>query len=184
MEVYWMHTTVAFTGHRPNKLRGGYDWMHPENLKLGRVLRGILIELIEQRSVDTFITGGALGIDQMSFMIVNKLKQRYPYLRNILAVPFENQAGNWISSSVQTYENIKMLADEVVYVDELAEYQLKDEPTKIYLPPKMQKRNEYMVDNADIVIAVWDGTGGGTKNCVDYARKKNKELIQINPNKI
>ena len=38
-----------------------------------------------------------------------------------------------------------------------------------------------MVDNSDIIIAVWDGTKGGTYNCVQYAKKKNKEIIQINP---
>lgn len=29
----------------------------------------------------------------------------------------------------------------------------------------MQKRNEYMVDLADKVVAVWDGSKGGTDNC-------------------
>lgn len=38
-----------------------------------------------------------------------------------------------------------------------------------------------MVDNSDFVIAVWDGTKGGTANCVRYAKKLNKELVAINP---
>ena len=41
-----------------------------------------------------------------------------------------------------------------------------------------------MVDNADKVIAVWDGSKGGTYNCVKYAEKQNKEIIVINPNDI
>jgi len=48
----------------------------------------------------------------------------------------------------------------------------------------MQKRNEYMVDNADIVIAVWDGTKGGTCNCVRYAKKLGKDIVIINPKEI
>lgn len=48
----------------------------------------------------------------------------------------------------------------------------------------MQKRNEYMTDNSDIVIAVWDGSKGGTANCVRYAKKLNKEIIVINPKEI
>lgn len=43
----------------------------------------------------------------------------------------------------------------------------------------MQKRNEYMVDLADIVIAVWDGSASGTGNCVRYAERCGKQIIQI-----
>ena len=45
----------------------------------------------------------------------------------------------------------------------------------------MQKRNEYMVDLADKVIAVWNGSTGGTYNCVKYAEKCGKEIIRIVP---
>ena len=34
------------------------------------------------------------------------------------------------------------------------------------------KKNEYMVDNSDYVIAVWNGKPSGTGNTVTYARKK------------
>lgn len=33
-----------------------------------------------------------------------------------------------------------------------------------------QKRNEWMVDNCDRVLAYWDGEPGGTGNCVKYAK--------------
>ena len=46
---------------------------------------------------------------------------------------------------------------------------------------KMQKRNEWMVDNCDAVIAVWDGAPGGTANTVDYARKLGKSVLVIDP---
>jgi len=45
----------------------------------------------------------------------------------------------------------------------------------------MQKRNEWMVDHSDYVIAVWDGSKGGTGNCVKYAIKQEKEILQLNP---
>lgn len=41
-----------------------------------------------------------------------------------------------------------------------------------------------MTDKADLVIALYDGTKGGTKNCVDYAKKRNKEILIINPKEI
>lgn len=38
-------------------------------------------------------------------------------------------------------------------------------------------RDQYMVDNADIVLAVFDGIpAGGTWQTIEYAKKKNKEI--------
>ena len=45
----------------------------------------------------------------------------------------------------------------------------------------MQKRNEYMVNNSDYVIAVWDGKPSGTGNTVRYAESKGKTIITIKP---
>ena len=41
------------------------------------------------------------------------------------------------------------------------------------------KRNEEMVDAADAVLAVWDGESRGTKYTLNYAKKKNKKIIEI-----
>jgi len=41
-------------------------------------------------------------------------------------------------------------------------------------------RDKAMVDDSDIVIAVWDGIEqGGTWNTIDYARKRGKEIKYI-----
>ena len=48
----------------------------------------------------------------------------------------------------------------------------------------MQKRNEYMVNESDKVIAVCDGSKSGTYNCIKYAENQNKEIIVINPKEI
>jgi hypothetical protein len=41
-----------------------------------------------------------------------------------------------------------------------------------------------MVDASSIVIAVWDGSTGGTANCIGYARRCNKHIIYINPKQL
>lgn len=51
-----------------------------------------------------------------------------------------------------------------------------------YSAEKMQTRNEWMVNVCNKIAAVWDGTPGGTANCVKYARKMKREIIEINPN--
>jgi uncharacterized phage-like protein YoqJ len=41
-----------------------------------------------------------------------------------------------------------------------------------YSPAVYQLRNEWMVDRSSRVIAVYDGKAGGTRNTINYARKK------------
>lgn len=36
-------------------------------------------------------------------------------------------------------------------------------------------RDEYMVEHADLVMCVWDGTSRGTKHVFDYAKSLNKQ---------
>ena len=48
-----------------------------------------------------------------------------------------------------------------------------------------QRRNEYMVDNADFLIAVWDGKKkGGTWNTIKYAQSVDMSIWQIDPVKL
>ena len=44
---------------------------------------------------------------------------------------------------------------------------------------KMQERNKWMVDHCDEVLALWNGTSGGTSNCVAYANKIGKPINNL-----
>lgn len=43
------------------------------------------------------------------------------------------------------------------------------------------QRNAYMVDHSSLVIAVYDGMAGGTKNTVDYAAARSVRIITLDP---
>lgn len=179
-----MGKACAFTGHRPSKLPGGYDWFAKENLELARKIRDVVVDLIENEDVDTFIAGGAIGVDQISFSICQKLKEtKYPYLKLILAMPFENQDRKWFKQADKDrLAKQRRQADELVLVDTVEEYEYPRVKVGDYHPAKMQLRNQYMVDNVEYLIAVWDGTKGGTANCVRWAKKKGMEqIIRICP---
>ena len=45
----------------------------------------------------------------------------------------------------------------------------------------MKKRNQYMVDCADVVLAVWNGEPSGTGQTVWYAKEKGKLVWRIDP---
>lgn len=171
---------IAFTGHRKDKL-GLYN--NPENefkicLELYKVLRDIIKD--NQGSDFEFVSGGALGFDQIAFEVVNKIKikNKEVNITNIISIPFENQYIVWNEEERSRYFKCLELADKIIYVDTLEHYKIKGLIQGEYHPAKMQMRNKHMVDNCDILIALWDGSKGGTKNCINYAKKQSRVSIK------
>ena len=156
---------ICVTGHRPNKLYG-YNLSDKRWIDLKEKFKQLLIE----NNCDEAITGMALGVDTVFALAVLELKQECYNIKLHCAIPCKNHSCKWIKESVDLYNNILSKADIVKLVSD-----------EEYKPWLMQKRNEYMVDLADKVIAVWDGSKGGTGNCVHYANKVGKELIRIIP---
>lgn len=162
-----MVKTACFTGHRPNKLKG---YNVADNKELLWKIHFVCVDLIENKNVTTFINGLALGVDMWSAKIVIKLKEKYPHIKLISAIPCRNHSCKWNSKDKELWQEICDKSDDVVLVT--------DDDYKPYL---MQVRNEWMVNNSDIVVAVWDGTKGGTGNCVNFSEKQSKEIIRITP---
>ena len=50
-----------------------------------------------------------------------------------------------------------------------------------YSLEKIQTKNEWMVDNSDILVGVWDGSNGEIGNCIKYAFEYKKPIYRINP---
>ena len=176
--------TVCFTGHRPNKL-GGYNWNSKKNILIRNCIKNEILILLEKYSNEEFhfICGGALGFDQFAAECVIELRKLYPNRITLeIAVPFKNQPNKWFNKSdIERYYNQLKLADKVTYVDRLPDYGVKGFKEDEYSVLKLNIRNNYMVDNSGIVIAYWDGSksGTGTGNCINYAKKKGKEIINI-----
>ena len=43
----------------------------------------------------------------------------------------------------------------------------------------MQLRNEAMVNDCDLLLALWNGTSGGTANCIRYANSVKREIRNL-----
>lgn len=168
MEAGNILKTVCFTGHRPDKL-GGFDPNNPLAKKVKEKLKASIVDCIS-KGYDTFISGGALGVDQWAAEIVIDLKNQHN-IKLVIAKPFPSQDKVWNDIAKKIFQNICSKADSIVDVS--------PDP---YAAWKMQARNEYMIKNSSLVIAVYDGTEGGTGNAVKSALKKNKAIIYINPN--
>ena len=162
--------SCAFTGHRPSGFSFGQD-------ESDIMCRGIICALRVQikrmydMGVKTFYTGCATGVDTWAAEIVMDEKKYCKDMRLIAAVPFKGQDENWDISEKKRYKEIIEGCDEVVTLSE-----------KFYRGAFL-KRDRYMVDNSDAVIAVYDedNQSRGTGYTVRYALKKNKTVVIINP---
>jgi uncharacterized phage-like protein YoqJ len=148
---------ICGTGHRPDKL-GGYD--EESHLKLVRLAYEYIAEDPECRFV---ITGGALGWDQALARAAYTAGIRFA-----MYLPFDGFDSKWPTDSRKYLEWLCKCADEVKYIS----------------PPgyevwKMNQRNKAMVNDADLVLALWNNTPGGTSNCISYAMKVGKPIVNL-----
>jgi len=111
----------------------------------------------------TVITGGALGTDMLVATLAIKAGLRS---KVYLPFEFETHALRWNAASKA---NLRWVLDrsEVVVVG-----------NSNYSVRRYFRRNERMVDNADLVIAFYDGReDGGTVGCIKYAQHKHKRVF-------
>lgn len=159
---------IMITGHRPSSLSNdyGYDY-HSGKWKY---TIQIFKELLIRYKATEAITGMALGADTAFAIAVLELKKSGYDLKLHCAIPCLNHSSKWPEKSRELYHSILRQADLVQVVSE-----------ESYQPRLMQIRNEYMVDHSDLLIAFWNGEKGGTKNCIDYAKKQFRPMIWIEP---
>lgn len=171
---------IAFTGHRPDKLPGGYDWESDSNQKLCYVIEKVVSYLVSKQPSFCLYTGGALGVDQMVVYHFCGLQLDKP-MKQHMALPYapEILTSKWNQRSKDAFNHLMQQVDEITIVDQLPLYDF----TKVegYKKEKLQIRNQFLVDQSHLLIAVWDGSPSGTKNCIDYALNCGKIVIMINP---
>lgn len=162
--------TFCFTGHRPNKLYG-YDKTSDGNVKLRTTLKDAIIYSHLIYGIDNFISGMAQGWDLWAAEIVLDLQKYLPNIKLICAIPCKGHKDSFPEDVQDIYDTIIEMADYVHNVTGIK-----------YFPRCMQIRNEWMVNNSIGYIAGWNGTRGGTYNCLEYAEKVGKKHgFVINP---
>lgn len=140
---------ACFTGHRPEKLRLAEDAV--------RTILGNAIDAAIANGFVTFISGMARGVDIWAAEIVLERKKNNPDIRLICALPHPDFEHSWRDSWQQRYREILARADLVKTI------------CPAFSMASYQCRNEWMVDHSALVIAIYNGTKGGTRNTIDYA---------------
>ena len=116
------------------------------------VLRGLVAD-----GADYFLLGGYGGFDSLAAHAVHDLKQQHPEIHSTLVIPYLNREYN------------TELYDDTTYPS------LEDVPMKFAI----SRRNEWMVDQADVVVAYVTHGWGGAAATLQYAERKNKRIIKV-----
>ena len=125
----------------------------PEKVRkwLHETIEGLILE-----GADCFYLGGYGQFDAMAAGVVRELKMKYPQIRSVLVLPYLDR-----EYDVSRY-------DESIYPP------LENVPKRYAI----SKRNEYMVDNADVVIAYVLYGFGGASITFRYAERKHKRIVR------
>lgn len=155
---------LAVTGPRPNRMNNEYTYKG----EISTWVRNELSKKIAQYKPDTLMSRMALGVDTIFALLA--IEMAIPLFA---VIPFIGQETKWSNQAQKLYHQILAHPKTIT--------KIVCEPG--YAPFKMQKGNEFMVNECDNIIGVWDGRKeGGTWNCLEYARSINKipDIIHLN----
>ena len=158
----------AFTGYRPAKMPFGYDEDCKPALDFKKRLRET-IEILILQGYGHMISGGAQGMDIIAAETVIDLRRDYPDVTLEMAIPFAGQADRWSADRRARWQHCIDEADMITL--------LSREFTKGCL----FARNRYMVIQADLLLACYDGKEGGTRHCIEFAKQSGCEVCLIPP---
>lgn len=125
------------------------------------------VDNLINKSVTKFISGGAVGFDQIAASLIVEKRQMGSNIRLIFALPYRNQDECWNIEQKKLYYSLISKADEVIYVSEE------------YIDGCMKKRNQFMVDRSAYCICALFNSRSGTGQTVRYARQKGLEVINV-----
>lgn len=180
-----VYLRIVVTGHRPKKLNNCYNINDKIYIDIARQMRRFILSKMKELKNNEkiiMVSGMALGIDTIWALVALKLKKQYPNIVELECfVPCKDHSSNWFSETdKRRHADILKEADKV----NIADYEYKKDGPKV-----MQIRNIAMINSLeenseDCVLAVWDGTNGGTGNCVKSAEKKNIDVFKLHPFKL
>ena len=151
---------LSVTGHRPERL-GGYG-----DDTLTQLTDFAAIQIV-RFNPEKVITGMALGWDMAVAIACAELCMPF-----IAAVPFKAQPNVWPKRMQTIYHAILERAEVVEVIS-------PGNMSSSNMPQAFQLRNEWMVDHCGKLLALYSGTHGGTHNCVEYAKRRGVEVVNV-----
>lgn len=125
-----------------------------KNEKLLAWLEETIVNLIEEGATQ-FLLGGYGDFDTISAKMVKKVQDTYPHIESYLVIPYLDR-----KYDTSLYNN-------TIYPP------LETVPKRFAI----SKRNEWMVDDSDVVVAYLLNYAGGSGRTMEYAERRNKKII-------
>lgn len=150
---------ACFTGHQPEKLQ-------QTETVIRRMLERERLKATDS-GIRVFLSGMARGVDIRAAQIVLRLRSAGRDTKLICACLYPGFERAWSRDWQRQYRDVLAAADLVKYI------------CPEYSPACFRLRNEWIVDHAALVIAVFNGQPGGTKNTVDYAERTGIPVVRI-----
>lgn len=155
---------IVGTGHRPQKLElNGLDGFSD---KVHDTLVKFLKEILSEYPVKCVISGMALGFDQALAEAALQLN-----ISVVAALPCFDQDSLWPVRQQARYKRLIKQCKKVIYVS-----------SKRYDKYCLQRRNKWMVNKlgkVGLLLAFYNGSKGGTHNCIKYATNRKKKIVNV-----
>lgn len=156
----------AFTGHRPHKLPWGSDETDPRCQAVRTMIAQRLQEACDLGCRE-FLCGMAQGCDLIFAEAVLELRAQKPEITLTAVLPCPEQARHWPEADRLRHRALCSRCDSRICI------------SRTYTPDCMQRRNRAMIDRAQVLISVYDGTASGTGSTVRYARSRGLTILPV-----
>ena len=146
--------SCTFAGHRK---------IYTPDLKMK--LHEVIVRLLTYDDSFVFYNGGKGEFDRLCASEVNQAKLNFPQLsiRHCLVIPY-------------LYSDFVKMQIDQNYFDEII---LPSELDNIHYKAAIKKRNEWMVDRSNFIIAGVTKRSGGAYSMLQYAHRAGKKIIML-----
>ena len=142
----------SFTGHRPEKMKATEAEVKE---KLSVAIKDAIAA-----GYDTFLSGMAPGVDIWAAEVVLEMRRAGVPISLVAVVPYALFGLSKQYGDAEKYNDIVAQCTDVQMV------------SNCYHRGVFHERDRWLVDNSSLLIAVYNGTEGGTKYTMEYATKK------------
>ena len=142
----------------------GHSFVFPEK-EVKEILQEQIINNIPHSTPVTCYTGGYGDFDQICAHVCKGSKKEYQNIEVVYITPYLNQSEQTKIKLMQE----SGLCDSSIYPP------IENIPLKFAI----LKRNEWMIDNSDMIIAYVNHSFGGAYKSLLFAKRKKKKIINI-----
>ena len=163
--------TCSFFGHRDT----------PQTEELKQKVRETVERLIVEERVDTFLFGSRSNFDELCYIVVTGLKEKYLHIQRI-AYLCKHETACLVGAGVKMKQQIKQLTGRDVYVPEYEDIKRSDRVDSAGRASYVERNCLMIKDSNFVVVHLEEGRNGGksgTRLAYKYSLRQKKSMITV-----